>query len=1225
LTYTKSYSICARGTSPTNLIEPARRGFRVAVLGLLSFLPICVLGIDVTSAQAQGTQPPTVVQLAPLAGSIGQSVASVVSATFSEAIQPSSVSFVLRDSTNTAVPATVSYNPATKTFTLAPNADLTSARTYTATLTGAMDLTGNVMTRSSVWSFSTGTPGFQESVIFQGLQSPTAFQFAPDGRVFVAEKSGLILVYQSMTDSSPTVFADLRTNVDNFSNRGLLAMTLDPNFPSAPYLYVFYAYDAPIGGIAPTWGAPGVSDDPCPQPNGGCIVSGRLSRLQADSNVVTGPEQVLVNDWYQQYPTQSVGNLAFGPDGALYASSGDGASSIFVDYGQTDSASPDPPNRGGALRSQDLFTPSDPVTLDGSVVRIHPDTGQPVRPTTSMTVSQPTVDSNGVRYYTVTSIYQGTEPLTVRVLEPTNPAPGKAQRFLYVLPVQQGLTDLSDGWSDGLEELRLLDVQDRFNMTLIAPSFNYEPWYGDNATDPTERMESFILNDLVPFGDSLAHGTGIPQRFLIGFSKSGNGALFLILRHPNVFSAAAAWDSPAQQTSLSDFSALPQNFGTQANYDLYSIPSLVTTNAKPFQQQNRLWISGDQSVWTADMDELHAQLLAASIPHTWVAGGVRAHSWASGWLDGAVTALDANSTPSAPVNVNSQRIIAYGLRSPRITFRPGTSEVWIADRGWTSSEEIDEIPDAVSGSVENFGWPCYEGAGTTAYSALSLCTSLYSQPWQTTAPFYAYGHQERVAAGDESGIGKGAISGLAFYGAGLYPAQYRGALFFSDSVRNDIWVMFPGSGGTPDPSTRTNFLLGAANPVDLEIGPGGDLFYADSGGGTIRRIRYFSPAVRSNGQPSGVLAMGTTQTTISLTTNENATCRYSATPGVPYTSMPNVFTTTGAMLHSTLVTGLANTHNYNFSVRCEDSLGNTNTDDYSISFFVASPNTTPPVMTNGQPTGTLAAGTTQATLSLTTNESANCRYATTAGVAYASMPNVFTTTGGTSHSNPISGLANGTTYSYYVRCQDTSGNVDTTDFVITFSIAAASSGSGSGTTASSNFTGVEDPLSENGMWDKPGSWSSLKKNNGAYSTGSTNAARLVTPTVGPDEFSEITYDQDPGSSSWVGVTTRTQSTANGSGYLAIAYAGEVRLYRTDDNGGLNFSLLASSSESLGTAPRDLRLESQGVTHRVYFNGVLAITFTDATYTTGQPGIAAAVFGGPTVKILSFTGGTLPSN
>jgi hypothetical protein len=75
----------------------------------------------------------------------------------------------------------------------------------------------------------------------------------------------------------------------------------------------------------------------------------------------------------------------------------------------------------------------------------------------------------------------------------------------------------------------------------------------------------------------------------------------LILRHPRVFNAAAAWDSPAQLNNLSALFGLPLNFGTQANFDLYNIPALVLSNAEPFQQQNRLWISGDQAAWTADM------------------------------------------------------------------------------------------------------------------------------------------------------------------------------------------------------------------------------------------------------------------------------------------------------------------------------------------------------------------------------------------------------------------------------------------------------------------------------------------------------------------------------------------------------------------------------------------------------------------------------------------------
>ncbi len=96
---------------------------------------------------------------------------------------------------------------------------------------------------------------------------------------------------------------------------------------------------------------------------------------------------------------------------------------------------------------------------------------------------------------------------------------------------------------------------------------------------------------------------------------------------------------------------------------------------------------------------------------------------------------------------------------------------------------------------------------------------------------------------------------------------------------------------------------------------------------------------------------------------------------------------------------------------------------------------TPPSRSNGQPTGTLPAGTTQATLSVTTNEVAICRYSTTSRVSYGSMPNTFSTTGGTSHSTIVLSLSDGNSYNYYVKCQDTSLNNNTDDYIISFSVA----------------------------------------------------------------------------------------------------------------------------------------------------------------------------------------------
>src|SRR3989344_2389885 len=90
---------------------------------------------------------------------------------------------------------------------------------------------------------------------------------------------------------------------------------------------------------------------------------------------------------------------------------------------------------------------------------------------------------------------------------------------------------------------------------------------------------------------------------------------------------------------------------------------------------------------------------------------------------------------------------------------------------------------------------------------------------------------------------------------------------------------------------------------------------------------------------------------------------------------------------------------------------------------------------NGAPTGTLPAGTTSTTVSLTTNVNATCKYSTTANTAYASMVSFATsggTTGGTSHSMPVTGLTNGVTKNYYVRCSA----LNTVDYLISFSVAS---------------------------------------------------------------------------------------------------------------------------------------------------------------------------------------------
>ena len=131
--------------------------------------------------------------------------------------------------------------------------------------------------------------------------------------------------------------------------------------------------------------------DPCPDEHAATAasVSGRIARLQANGEFMTGPETVLVEDFCEQFTTDTGGGLEFGADGYLYMSAGDGAASHAWDWGQFGNpANPcgDPPGgvgatlapptaEGGRLRAQDLRTAGDPSACAGSLIRIDPATG----------------------------------------------------------------------------------------------------------------------------------------------------------------------------------------------------------------------------------------------------------------------------------------------------------------------------------------------------------------------------------------------------------------------------------------------------------------------------------------------------------------------------------------------------------------------------------------------------------------------------------------------------------------------------------------------------------------------------------------------------------------------------------------------------------------------------------------------------------------------------------
>ena len=251
-------------------------------------------------------------------------------------------------------------------------------------------------------------------------------------------------------------------------------------------------------------------------------------------------------------------------------------------------------------------------------------------------------DASGVRTYQMTSPDNGPGPQYLRVLQPSNPAPGVAHNFIYVLPVEAGE---GTTFGDGLQAIQSLNLQNQDNLTVIEPSFSIDPWYADNPLDASLREDTFMATDLQPWVKANLSTTGSEQHWLIGFSKSGIGAQTLLLRHPDKFTLAASWDFPADMNAYDEYGTNSSaSYGTDANFQAnYRLtPAFLAAHAAPFQASNRIWIGGYQ-LFQQDMADYDALLTAQGIKHTTETPTAMTHAWTSGWVPIALAALSADS------------------------------------------------------------------------------------------------------------------------------------------------------------------------------------------------------------------------------------------------------------------------------------------------------------------------------------------------------------------------------------------------------------------------------------------------------------------------------------------------------------------------------------------------------------------------------------------------------
>jgi putative tributyrin esterase len=214
-----------------------------------------------------------------------------------------------------------------------------------------------------------------------------------------------------------------------------------------------------------------------------------------------------------------------------------------------------------------------------------------VNPRLSQGVLTPTPANPGVQTIQFESKLVG-KTLPYNVLLPVNYNQTESRTKRY--PVIYLLHGLSGHYSNWLEKTRLADYAASYEFIIVMPEGN-DGWYTDSATVPTDKYESYILQELIPDVEKRFRASSdAGSRAIAGLSMGGYGALKFGVKYPQrfVFVASMSGALGAASWTESDLKGL--------EFILRSLQSVYGSESSPTRLAN-------------DLSKLYRDLPAASI------------------------------------------------------------------------------------------------------------------------------------------------------------------------------------------------------------------------------------------------------------------------------------------------------------------------------------------------------------------------------------------------------------------------------------------------------------------------------------------------------------------------------------------------------------------------------------------------------------------------------------
>lgn len=210
--------------------------------------------------------------------------------------------------------------------------------------------------------------------------------------------------------------------------------------------------------------------------------------------------------------------------------------------------------------------------------------------------------------------------LPCTIITPSEMQPQQTYPVLYLL---HGHSGWHSNWI--LRVPQLSELADEYQTIIVCPEGGYSSWYVNSPLQPASQFETFVASEVPAYIDARyptqAKRSG---RAISGLSMGGHGALYLALRHPDVFGMAGSMSGGVDLTESKGKFGISEVIGDSTQWANYSV---LHTLKKASAQTLQLIIDcGTEDFFISGNRALHQKLLHMQVPHTYLerAGG---HNW----------------------------------------------------------------------------------------------------------------------------------------------------------------------------------------------------------------------------------------------------------------------------------------------------------------------------------------------------------------------------------------------------------------------------------------------------------------------------------------------------------------------------------------------------------------------------------------------------------------------